>query len=111
VTKAFGIIVRAAHREINVAQTREQHFGVLVSAYTGRYFAGVAVDGPLEEVVDVVADDESVVLPRKSNEGFSTAQRHGLARRVGACRYSVNDMAVMFAVFSSIAQRRLGKLV
>jgi hypothetical protein len=111
VTKSFGIIVRAAHCEINIAQAREQHFGVLVAAYTGRYFAGIAADGPLEEIIDVVANNKSVVFARKSDEGFSTAQRHGLARGVGACRYSVNDMAIMLAVLSSIAQRRLIKLV
>jgi hypothetical protein len=107
VSESLRIILRLTHGEVNVAQPGEQHIRVLVRTQVFGALGRVAVDAPLEKVVDVVADDEGVVLARHPYEGFTTAQGHCLAGWVGACRYDVDDVAVMLAILSWVAESRL----
>lgn len=76
---------------IHVAQARERRDGGGGGGGWG--------EGPLEEVVDVVADDEGVVFAGEADEGLATGEGHGLAGGVGAGCYDVDDVFVVLSPF------------
>ncbi|KJR87923.1 uncharacterized protein SPSK_07653 [Sporothrix schenckii 1099-18] len=62
---------------------------------------------PLQEIVDVVGNQQSIVFARQTHQLLAPCDRHAAARRVGRCRHYVHHVAVGLAVWCQVGLVRI----
>jgi hypothetical protein len=68
--KPMGIVIRKPHRKVNVTKAWKPQFSLSVL----RYWRS---QRPLEEIINIITNNKSIVLSGKLDKALSPPKRHG----------------------------------